>query len=97
MDVFSLNQLSELIGEHACPCVSLYCPTHVSGREQLTDRLQLKHLVEDVEEELKGEGWRSSDAHKFALSWWIVKRYRDAVILRRCCGNERHNHYGRAC
>lgn len=46
MDFFGSAQLQELLERHDPPCVSLYLPTHRSGSEADTDRLQFRAALD---------------------------------------------------
>ena len=56
-----LRQLIETSGEY---CVSLYQPTHKTGREQQQDPIRLKNLITDAQEKLIEYGVRKPQAQE---------------------------------
>lgn len=55
----SLDQdtLSQLLARREAPCLSLYQPTHRSFPERQQDPIRFKHLVRQLEDSLKQQGW----------------------------------------
>jgi len=56
------DDLRDLMARSAPHCVSLFLPTHRSGRETGQDPLRLKNLLGRAEEELRALGLRGPDA-----------------------------------
>src|SRR5436189_753479 len=52
--MFLHSDLEELLSMEGNPAVSLYLPTHVSGREVRQDRVRLRNLVQEASERLSG-------------------------------------------
>jgi Bacterial archaeo-eukaryotic release factor family 3 len=52
--MFSLTDLRQLIDQSSGPCVSLYMPTHSSGRERQQDEIRLKNLLQKAGQQLEG-------------------------------------------
>ncbi|HAQ74088.1 baeRF3 domain-containing protein [Stutzerimonas nitrititolerans] len=49
--------LNELLAQRDAPCLSLYQPTHRSFPERQQDPIRFRHLVRQLEESLKQQGW----------------------------------------
>jgi hypothetical protein len=64
MDLFTVNELGELIRNESSPCVSIYMPTHRTGREIREDVLRCKNLLQRAEAGLLERGSRTSEAKK---------------------------------
>ena len=64
MDAISTHDCDELLAEHAPPCISIYSPTHPSGREGETDPLRLRHLVDEAETRLSNQESRSVEVRE---------------------------------
>ncbi len=65
MDALTHADLDTLLADHDPPCVSLYAPTHPSGREGESDPLRLRNLVDEAEERVKTQVRRSVEAREF--------------------------------
>lgn len=62
MDPFTRDDLRTLMNaRHKC-CVSLYTPTHRTGREIREDAVRLKNTINEAEEKLIAAGLRSPEA-----------------------------------
>ncbi len=57
-----LQSLMEATGKTA---VSIYMPTHRTGREQQQDPIRLKNLLDEVHDQLKSRGWNTAEVNKF--------------------------------
>jgi len=62
MTALRTEDLETLLAERAGPCVSLYLPTHRTGREMQQDPIRLKNLLRQAEHELEGVAIRGTDA-----------------------------------
>ncbi|WP_312449931.1 baeRF3 domain-containing protein [Stutzerimonas nitrititolerans] len=49
--------LNELLAQREAPCLSLYQPTHRSFPERQQDSIRFRHLVRQLEDSLKQQGW----------------------------------------
>ena len=49
--------LNELLAQREAPCLSLYQPTHRSFPERQQDPIRFRHLVRQLEDSLKQQGW----------------------------------------
>ena len=49
--------LNQLLAQREAPCLSLYQPTHRSFPERQQDPIRFKHLVRQLEDSLKQQGW----------------------------------------
>ncbi|RRV15082.1 hypothetical protein [Pseudomonas saudiphocaensis] len=49
--------LNQLLSQREAPCLSLYQPTHRSFPERQQDPIRFRHLVRQLEESLKQQGW----------------------------------------
>lgn len=54
MTPFAARDLEGLLQPHEGPCVSIFLPTHRTGREMAQDRIRLKNLLRQAESELEG-------------------------------------------
>jgi hypothetical protein len=52
MDAFDRQTLDALLGDREGPCVSLYMPTHRSGRQTQQDPLRLKNLLKRAQQDM---------------------------------------------
>lgn len=64
MDGFGINDLRRLTAVEAEPCVSVYLSTHMGGQDGQQDRVRLKNLVHQVEEQLAKQWLRPAEARK---------------------------------
>jgi hypothetical protein len=62
MQIFIKNELKALAAVTQGPCVSIYMPTHRIPMEIQQDRLRLKNLLREAEDNLKARGLRSPEA-----------------------------------
>ena len=62
MTALRTEDLETLLAERDGPCVSLYLPTHRTGREMQQDPIRLKNLLRQAEHELEGVAIRGTDA-----------------------------------
>ena len=90
MNVFGKANLHELLEQAPSPGVSIYLPTHRSGRETQQDRIRLKNLLTAAEDQLTkgtstlaesnrllGPGWSLVDDAQF----WLAQRDGLALFL----------------
>ena len=89
MDIFTASDLHNLVAVEAERCVSIYMPTHASGREGQQDAVRLKNLITAAEQQLVKSGMRGVEAHEFLdpisdlprqIEW--VRRKRGLAIFR---------------
>jgi len=64
MDAFTLADVNTLNDARRRPCVSLFMPTHRTGRELRQDPIRLKNLLRDAEEQLVAGGLRTPEARE---------------------------------
>jgi hypothetical protein len=64
MDTFGTKDLRLLLGENEGPCVSIYMPTHASGKEGEQDAIRLRNLLGKAEERLSLDWMPAPDARK---------------------------------
>jgi len=62
MTALRTEDLESLLAERDGPCVSLYLPTHRTGREMQQDPIRLKNLLRQAESELESVAIRGTDA-----------------------------------
>lgn len=62
MDIITNAQLRKLIEAGTSPCVSIFMPTHVKGRDLRQDPINLKNLLKTAEEQLVAKGMRGTEA-----------------------------------
>ncbi len=62
MTALRTEDLETLLAERDGPCVSLYLPTHRTGRDIKQDPIRLKNLLKQAEHELEGVAIRDTDA-----------------------------------
>jgi hypothetical protein len=58
---FTAEDVRKLIVENRGPCISIFMPTHRSGRETQQDRIRLKNLLRGAEDRLKAAGLAPRD------------------------------------
>jgi hypothetical protein len=61
MAVFSIEELRKLSEISDKPCISLYMPTHRTGREVNQDPIRFRNLIGRVEDELSGGGMKERE------------------------------------
>jgi len=64
MDVLNPTALKSLIAQQGKWCVSLYMPTHRTGREQQQNQIRLKNLLAEAEAKLLANGIRRPEVQK---------------------------------
>ena len=64
MDRFATNEIRNLIGERSEPCVSIYLPTHVGSEQGQQDRVRLKNLLKQAEQQVIEGGMRGVAARE---------------------------------
>lgn len=64
MDILNPAALKSLIAQQGKWCVSLYMPTHRTGREQQQDPIRLKNLLAQAETKLLANGLRRPEIQK---------------------------------
>lgn len=64
MKPFTKEDLRELMDVTATPCVSFYLPTDSVSTASQQNRIRLKNLMRQAEDQLKEQGMRSADLHK---------------------------------
>lgn len=62
MDAFHADNMDKLVRERGRACISIYLPTHKTGRETMQDTVRLKNLLNLTEQRLIQRGFRPSDA-----------------------------------
>ncbi len=62
MDIITAATMESLIAEHGGPCVSIYLPTHRSGRETLQGPIRLGNLAGEARRRLVATGMRDPEA-----------------------------------
>ena len=62
MDILKREDVKKLLAKSGDLCVSIYMPTHRTGREQQQDPIRLKNLLTRAEEELKAYDMRTPEA-----------------------------------
>lgn len=60
--MFTQNDLRSLIAHAGRPAVSIFLPTHVTGREIRQDPVRLRNLLGQAEDKLVARGMRAEDA-----------------------------------
>ena len=89
MDIITASDLHSLATVDAERCVSIYMPTHASGREGQQDAVRLKNIITAAEQQLVKSGMRGVEAHEFLdpiselprhIEW--VRRKRGLAIFR---------------
>ncbi|MGC8490593.1 MAG: hypothetical protein ACP5SH_02535 [Syntrophobacteraceae bacterium] len=64
MDLILQDEIRELMRKRSDSCVSLYLPTHKTGRDTLQDPIRLDNLLRGAEKELVAGGVRASEARE---------------------------------
>ena len=64
MSLFPVDEIQYLITHHDQPCVSLYMPTHRSGRDIEQDPIRFKNLLKQAEAGLTEAGYRAPEARQ---------------------------------
>jgi hypothetical protein len=64
MDFVLHDEIRQLMHTRSKLCVSLYLPTHRTGRDTLQDPIRLDNLLRAAEKELAAQGVRSSEARE---------------------------------
>jgi len=67
MDILNSTALRSLIAQEGKWCVSMYMPTHRTGREQQQDPIRLKNLLAQAETKLLASGLRRPEVQKLML------------------------------
>jgi hypothetical protein len=70
MDLFTRANLRQLMLSAHQMCVSLYMPTHRTGREIREDGVRCKNLLSQAEEQLHAAGLRTPEARKIVQPAW---------------------------
>ena len=65
MELVLQDEIRELMRKRSDHCVSLYLPTHRTGRDTLQDPIRLDNLLREAEKELVAGGVRSAEAREF--------------------------------
>jgi hypothetical protein len=65
MDTITNADLQDLLVAHKAPCVSIYLPTHPTGREGESDALRLTQLVDQAQERIAEMGGRAVEVRDF--------------------------------
>lgn len=65
MDILKNKDIKALIDISGEVCVSLYMPTHRTGRQQQQDPIRFRNLVNETKKKLCEIGFRQPDAEKF--------------------------------
>ena len=64
MDIITMEELKVFLTSYPGWCVSLFMPTHRTGRETKQDLIRFKNLLREVEERLLAKGLRSPDVRE---------------------------------
>jgi len=64
MDTFGASELRRLTGNRQGTCVTIFMPTHSTGRDGQQDALRLKNLIGKAERDLVDQGARTTDVRK---------------------------------
>jgi len=64
MDILTRAELEQLMHKEQQWCVSIYLPTHRTGREAQQDPIRLKNLLREAEQHLSARGVGTRDAQK---------------------------------
>ncbi len=64
MNILNIEELKTLIGDHSEWCISVFMPTHRSGRETEQDPIRYRNLLREVEGRLQTKGLRTPDIRK---------------------------------
>jgi hypothetical protein len=64
MDLLNRAALRSLIDERDVPCISLYLPTHRTGKEIKQDPIRFKNVLKQAEERLLRNGLRRNEAEE---------------------------------
>ncbi len=64
MDLLNRAELRALMDERDVPCISLYLPTHRTGKEIKQDPIRFKNLLKQADERLRKNGLRRSEAEE---------------------------------
>jgi len=64
MDILTRAELEQLMHKEQQWCVSIYMPTHRTGREAQQDPIRLKNLLGEAEKHLSAQGVGTRDAQK---------------------------------
>jgi hypothetical protein len=98
MDTLAATDLRDLVSAEPGWCVSMYMPTHPTGREGQQDAVRLKKLVVIAEQELVKRGMRSVTARELLQP--IVELPHDQVAWQRrkqglavFCSDSASHHY----
>lgn len=65
MDLFRRQELNELVEQETEPCVSMYLPTHRTGRDTEQNSIRFKNLLRQAESKLVEWGLRGPEAREF--------------------------------
>lgn len=64
MDLFSINDLKELVKEVEFPAISIFIPTHRSGDQFQQDIIRFKNQIQRIEKELSQSGFKTNEVDK---------------------------------
>jgi hypothetical protein len=64
MDLLNIEKLQALLLNKGEICISIYMPTHPTGREQQQDPIQLKNLLSQARDRLEKRATRASEIEK---------------------------------
>ena len=90
MDVFDRNRLDQITQIEGQPCVSIYLPTHVAGKDGQQDEIRLKNLLNQAESQLAGHWMGTVAARDFVKTareipsdheFWLGRSQGLAVFL----------------
>jgi hypothetical protein len=62
IEAFASSKSQELLNAQSNPCVSIYLPTHPSGKEAREDRIRYRNLVGRCEEQFHEQGFIGENA-----------------------------------
>lgn len=72
MNTLSRDELKTLIEKQGGPCISIFMPTHRTGRQVLQDPIRFKNLLRKAEEQLREQGVRSTEANALLKSTYLL-------------------------
>ncbi|UUO08522.1 hypothetical protein M4951_09420 [Blastopirellula sp. J2-11] len=79
---FSAEDARVLVDNETQPCVSLFMPSHVAGKETRQDPIQLATLLKKACAKLKSAGHPSDVIQKMLEPAWSMTRSREAAVWR---------------
>jgi len=72
--ILNSEKLQDLLEKEGEICVSIYLPTHPTGRAQQQDPIRLKNLLSQANEQLEGLGMRPPEIENFLSPVWEIQK-----------------------